>query len=297
MAHPSKAGGEYKYYGLVIGIVTNNQDPDKLGRLKVKFPWLSDEVESDWARAAYPMAGPSRGFWWMPEIDDEVLVGFQHGDPSYPFVIGSLYNGVDKPPKIDDITSTFGGTGYDHGAYDASGRDFNEDGKDDLRFIRSRSGHLIVLDDKDGDERVVVTDMTGKHRIEIHTADSRLVITSEDGDIELIAQETILLRCENLVTESRNDTTMDVGNDMTITVGNDQTVDVTNKITRKTKNSDISETSGMALNFESKMGTKVKAGMNLDMEAGISFTLKGSASGTVDGGGMLTVKGGLVKIN
>ena len=59
-------GQNSKIYGLVIGVVSNNQDPEKLGRIKVKFPWLSDEVESNWCRLAYPMGGKERGFWWIP---------------------------------------------------------------------------------------------------------------------------------------------------------------------------------------------------------------------------------------
>ena len=99
-----------KIYGFVIGIVTNNQDPDGLCRVKVKFPWLSDEVESWWARCAQPMAGADRGTMLIPEIDDEVLIGFEHGDVRFPYVVGALHNGVDKPPKANDITSAFGGT-------------------------------------------------------------------------------------------------------------------------------------------------------------------------------------------
>ena len=66
--------------GVVVGVVTNNQDPEGMGRVKVKFPWLSDEDESNWARVAAPMAGKERGFYFLPEVEDEVLVAFEHGD-------------------------------------------------------------------------------------------------------------------------------------------------------------------------------------------------------------------------
>ena len=59
--------------GVVVGVVTNNQDPDGLGRVKVRFPWLSEEHESHWARMVTPMAGNDRGFYMLPEVDDEVL--------------------------------------------------------------------------------------------------------------------------------------------------------------------------------------------------------------------------------
>ena len=78
--------------GVVVGVVTNNQDPDGLGRVKVKFPWLSDADESSWARIAAPMAGKERGLYFLPEVDDEVLVIFEHGDLRFPFVPGALWN-------------------------------------------------------------------------------------------------------------------------------------------------------------------------------------------------------------
>ena len=96
---PEKEANLQKIYGVVIGIVTNNQDPDKLGRVKVQFPWLSNEDESFWARIASPMAGDKRGIYFLPEVDDEVLVVFEHGDMRFPYVIGALWNGQDSPPR------------------------------------------------------------------------------------------------------------------------------------------------------------------------------------------------------
>ena len=83
---------------VVVGRVVNNKDTEGLGRVKVKFEWLSDLNESAWARIAAPTAGKDRGIYFLPEIDDEVLVAFAHGDVRFPYVIGSLWNGVDVPP-------------------------------------------------------------------------------------------------------------------------------------------------------------------------------------------------------
>lgn len=121
-----------RFYGVVVGVVTNNQDSEGLGRVKVKFPWLSDEDESQWARIAVLMAGKERGTFFLPEVDDEVLVAFEHGDVRFPFVIGALWNGVDKPPAD------------------------NGDGKNNLRIIKSRSGHTIKLNDEDGKETIEI---------------------------------------------------------------------------------------------------------------------------------------------
>ena len=88
-----------RIYGVVVGVVTNNQDPEELGRVKVKFPWLSDADESDWARIATPMAGNEKGIYFLPEVDDEVLVVFEHGDLRFPYIIGALWNGQAPPPR------------------------------------------------------------------------------------------------------------------------------------------------------------------------------------------------------
>ncbi len=90
--------GASRMTGAVIGVVTNNSDPDGMGRVKLRFPWLTDSHESSWARVAAPMAGNNRGAYFLPEVDDEVLVVFEQGDMRFPFVLGSLWNGKDKAP-------------------------------------------------------------------------------------------------------------------------------------------------------------------------------------------------------
>ena len=80
----------------MVGVVTNNNDPEQLGRVKVTFPSLSD-VESFWAPVGVPSAGKERGISMLPQPDEQVIVAFENGDPSYPYVIGSLFNGKDTP--------------------------------------------------------------------------------------------------------------------------------------------------------------------------------------------------------
>jgi uncharacterized protein involved in type VI secretion and phage assembly len=147
-------------FGVVTGVVTNNQDPDKLGRVKVKFPWLSETDESWWARIAAPMASNESGVFFLPEVDDEVLVAFEHGDPRFAYVIGALWSGS-TPPFLT-----------------------NEDGKNDTRAIKSRSGHTIMLNDKDGEETIEIVDKTGKNSIVFSSKDNKLTITA-DADISI----------------------------------------------------------------------------------------------------------------
>ncbi|KCZ70549.1 hypothetical protein ANME2D_02569 [Candidatus Methanoperedens nitroreducens] len=153
---------ESRIYGVVVGIVTDNKDPDDLGRVKVRIPRISGEDESNWARVASFMAGKERGAFFLPEVDDEVLVAFEYGDINIPYIIGSLWNGKDSPP----IT--------------------NNDGENNIRMLKSRSGHIIRLDDTDGKEKIEIVDKTGNNMIVVDTKDNKISIKS-DKDIEISA--------------------------------------------------------------------------------------------------------------
>jgi uncharacterized protein involved in type VI secretion and phage assembly len=176
-----------KIQGVVIGLVTNNQDPEKLGRVKVKFPWLSDLDESHWARIATPMAGKTGGFYCLPEIDDEVLVVFEQGDPRFPYILGVLWNGQDRPP------------------------DTNDSHKNDMRLIRSRSGHEIRLNDAQGEEKLEIIDKNGKNKLTFDTTSNTITITSTkditlsapNGKITLSAQAVKLESTEKTTLESQ----------------------------------------------------------------------------------------------
>jgi uncharacterized protein involved in type VI secretion and phage assembly len=159
----------HHFYGVMIGVVTNNQDPDGLARVKVKLPWLTDDDESHWARIVAPMAGNDRGLYCLPEVDDEVLVAFDHGMIEFPYVLGALWNGKDKPPES------------------------NDDGKNNKRTLKSRSGHIIRLDDSDGAEKIEIVDKSGKNSITFDAsantitiqADSDIAIQSSNGKLTL----------------------------------------------------------------------------------------------------------------
>lgn len=164
-----------RVYGVMIGVVTNNQDPDGLGRVKLRLPWLSKEHESNWARVISPMAGNGRGLYVLPEVDDEVLVAFEHGRVEFPYVLGSLWNGKDKPPGA------------------------NDDGKNNVRALKSRSGHMVSLDDTEGKEKIEIVDAKGKESIVLDvaqntitiTAEKDIVIESKDGTIKMTAKKGV----------------------------------------------------------------------------------------------------------
>jgi uncharacterized protein involved in type VI secretion and phage assembly len=149
-------------YGVVIGLVRDVDDPLGEGRIRVHFPWLADEVMSGWAPIVRPMAGRDRGHYFMPEIDDEALVAFEHGDFDHPFVIGFLHNGVDVPPD-DDIDVH-------------------------VRRLKTVQGHVLQFDDRAGRGEVRLSTAGGQSvvmqdlpkRVEISTA-TGTTITLDDA--------------------------------------------------------------------------------------------------------------------
>jgi uncharacterized protein involved in type VI secretion and phage assembly len=140
--------------GLAVAEVTDNQDPVGLARVRVRLPWQPESEQSYWARLALPMTGNDFGTYFLPEIGDEVLVGFARGDMSHPFVIGALWNGKDTPPET------------------------NDDGRNDRRLIRSRSKHELRFDD--GDPPTVELKLEdGKHLL---LDDQGLKLEDEQGN-------------------------------------------------------------------------------------------------------------------
>lgn len=124
------------FYGAYPALVTDVQDPDGQGRVKVALPWSPDPEGGQyaaWARLATMMAGKNRGSWFIPDVDDEVLVVFAGGDPRHPCVVGALWNGQDTPPASMD------------GA-----------GRNPIKKLRSRNGVQITLDDTDGQETLIL---------------------------------------------------------------------------------------------------------------------------------------------
>jgi phage baseplate assembly protein gpV len=129
-------------YGLHYGIVCQNKDPDKLERVKVRLPWLDngDQDQTHWAQVVTPMEGKKFGWYNVPEIDDVVAVMFIGGDLAMPVILGGIWSKADSSPEP------------------------NEDGKNNFRGYRSRSGHRMLFDDS-GKCKVVIADKTGKNMI------------------------------------------------------------------------------------------------------------------------------------
>jgi uncharacterized protein involved in type VI secretion and phage assembly len=159
--------------GIVVGVVKSNT-LDALGRVEVRLPGLSDAEIGHPARIATLMAGNGRGTFFLPEKDDEVLVAFESGNINRPYVLGTVWNGKDKPPET------------------------NPDGENNLRFIRSRSGHLVRLDDTGGAEKIEIIDKSGGNSITLDTARNTITIKAAKDIVIEAAQGTIKLNARNV---------------------------------------------------------------------------------------------------
>jgi phage protein D len=155
--------------GVVVAIVTNNADPDDLGRVKLKFPWLSDTYESDWCRLAHLGAGPDSGAVFLPEVNDEVLVAFEFGDVRRPYVLGGLWNGKDKPALGDGLLSN---------------------GQVKRRGFVSRRGHRAIFFDDQGKSGVALLTGDGKVRLALKETGSEIHLFA-DGPITIESMKDI----------------------------------------------------------------------------------------------------------
>ena len=167
-------GEQRGWTGLVVGVVTNNDDPEKLGRVRVKFPTLSADDESAWARIATPGGGKERGLEWLPEVDDEVLVGFELNDHTRPVVLGGLWNRTDGVPSAGAVSG----------------------GKVNQRLLVSRKDSRLLFNDEDTPSITLSLGgtpclLTLEKSESLLTGDQKLVISA--ANIEVKASQKLAL--------------------------------------------------------------------------------------------------------
>jgi uncharacterized protein involved in type VI secretion and phage assembly len=158
------------FYGVYPALVIDLNDPDKQGRVRVRLPWSPDGQNSKyeaWARLATLMAGNNRGTWFVPDVNDEVLVAFEAGNPRRPYVVGALWNGKDAPPERMDTANN-------------------------IKSIHSRQGVRITLDDTLGATKLR-QETPGGHSVTLSDEDRSIVIKDSNGNSIKLGPEGITL--------------------------------------------------------------------------------------------------------
>ena len=242
--------GSATIFGVEIALVTNVQDPQKLGRVKVCFPRMSGMPESDWARVVQPAGGPGRGFYWLPEVNDEVLVAFEMGQPNRPYVLRGLWNAKDKPMKdayADDNTT---------------------------RMIQTKSGHQIALYDKDGEEKITICDGSGKRVLTFDVKAKKLLIEAKEGSVELRAKKKIVLRSEEVEVHASKDAKLDIAKTFDLKIGGDGAMKAAGTFTLEGKQVQLNPSS---------LSVAALAGAVAGAAAGAKGGAKGAAAGAAAG--------------
>ena len=192
--------------------VTDNEDPNALGRIRVQFDWqaeLDSEMMTPWLRIAQPYAGGGKGFSFIPEIGEEVMIDFEGGNAERPFVKGTLYNGVDD---VDDKWVA------------------NSNSKNQIKAIRTRNGHTVEIHDEGNDGYIRIYDNEKENYILTFSTDRKLIMLQSTGNIELYAKNDIVMHAghnisanagHDIVTQSVHDTSEIAFNSMYIEAGND----------------------------------------------------------------------------
>lgn len=170
-----------RWYGVYPALVTDLNDPDGQGRVKVVLPWSPDtkgERYEAWARLATLMAGNNRGTWLIPDVNDEVLIAFEAGEPRRPYVIGALWNGTDTPPDSMDSA-----------------------GKNQRKVLRSRNGVKITLDDNDGQEALII-ETPGGQKMTLKDGQASAEIVDSNGSSIKLDSSGVTITTSSKVTVS-----------------------------------------------------------------------------------------------
>ncbi|GAA0377047.1 phage baseplate assembly protein V [Bacillus horti] len=230
----ANAVSNHRVDGVMIGVVTDNNDPEGLARVRLNLPGFTEESETDWVRIATMMAGKDRGSLFIPEVGDEVLVAFHLGDIRSPFVIGALWTEESESPKS------------------AEGNN--------VRKLKSRSGHEIIFDDDDAEGKVTILSSKG-HKLELDDKNDQLTISEQS---------------------SKNQIEIKGGS--------------ANEIVIKSDSTTISLDAQGQVKIESNQKVTIQSA-DINIEAKAQLNLKASGAMNLKSDGLITIKGSMVKIN
>jgi len=234
----------YPQAGTQRAVVTDNKDPEKLGRVRVQFLWQKEQDESlmtPWIRIAQPHGGDNKGFYFIPEIDEEVMVGFENGNAEKPYVTGTLYHGKQRP-------------GSKH-----------PNDNNDIKAIRTRNGHTVEIHDAGEGGFIRIYDNDKENYILTFSTDEKLIKLESKGNIELHADKNVVIDAgENVTINAGKDMICDAGENINETAGTDITTDAGN---------DISTSAGNNISISADENMTVYAGNDRDTNIGNNDTL------------------------
>ena len=213
---------EKRYFGKYRGIVEDNLDPKKLGRLKVRVPsLLGDEVVTGWAMPCLPYGGdPNRGMVFTPEKKTGVWVEFEQGDIERPVWVGTYYS---LPEGESELPQPIDADGQDAGEGD-------EEATVSRKIIKTKAGHTIQFEDNDDTSMLIICEGKKKHRLLMNEEGIQLIFAENNHSI-VINEDGITITTESALNiEASDDITM-TGNNVTIEAGADVIIKASSNVT------------------------------------------------------------------
>jgi type VI secretion system secreted protein VgrG len=226
--------------------VIDNHDPQGLGRVKVQMRWqYKNGLSTPWIRNLSVSASQGQGFYFIPEVDDEVLVDFEGGNAECPFVVGSVYNSDSKPPSASSNSSNH------------------------IKMIQSRNGGIFKINDQDGS--ITIQDKSGSS-----------IVLDGSGNINIQATKSIILTAgEDINATSGKNTTLNTDKDFNVNAGNNTTITTSSKLNVSSgRNTQINDGIKIEITAPS-VGVKGDAGLKLE---GATVDIDGKAITNVKGG-------------
>ncbi len=213
-----------------VAVVKENNDPDKLGRIRVQFKWQTGEEMTPWIRQSTNHASGDRGIYFVPEIGDEVYTDFEQGNPDRPYMTGAKYHSNTRPEFFDPDNN--------------------------FKSIKTRSGHTILLNDESGAETITIKDKNG----------NQILIDTEGNNMTITALETMTLNAKNVTINADEDLKLNAGRNMGTSVTDNLTTSVGQNISENA-GSDINRAAGASMNSEAGANMNSQAGANMSLAA------------------------------